>query len=258
MEKLDSKQSRLKILLIDDDKAFIEVVAMRLRDECHHETVTVTSAIDAMQKLDTMSAGVDVILLDYEMPDMNGMDFLKWMKANHKETPVIVLTAMSSDKLALEAIKLGAYDYMRKDVFDMNSLNHAIYATHERRLYHIEQEFEEERIRELGLDLQATDRVRDVLNTIAPSLHAAVANISYELEVKSGEMLAEIPPASRGKVKSLLEGVLKEVRVLETSIRGLLTLYRILYARHKEQREIDEISREMERDLKSNQDVQGT
>ncbi len=244
-------QSNLRILLIDDDKAFIDVIALRLREECHHQTTVVYSAVEALQKLETMSAGVDVILVDYEMPEMNGIEFLRWMRANNKKTPVIVLTALSSERLASEAMKLGAYDYLRKEVFDLKSLTHAIDATYERRLFHVAQEFEEERLREMGLDRQATDKVRDVLNTITPPLHTALANINFELEVKSWAILAELPPGSREKIETLLVDVGKEVRVLENSVRGLLTLYRILYAHHKERDEIDEIRKDMEVNLKS-------
>ena len=244
-------KSNLRILLIDDEKAFIDTIALRLREECHHQTTIVYSALEAVQKLETMTAGVDVILVDYDMPGMNGLEFLTWMKANGKETPVIVLTGMSSEEIASDAMKLGAYDYLRKEEFDLKSLAHAVDATYERRLYHIAQESEAEREQELGMNLQATNKVRDVLNTISPPLHSAIANINFELEVKSGKILKELPPSSRDKVKSLLADVLKEVRVLEMSVRGLLTLYRILYAHHKEEGEIEEIRRDMEKRLKS-------
>ena len=244
-------QSNLRILLIDDDKAFIDTIAFQLREERKHKTIVVYSAVDAAHTLETTTSGVDVVLVDYEMPEMNGLDFLKWMKTGHRETPVIMLTAYDSGTVAEQAMKLGAYDYLRKDKLDMNILTHAIDATHERHLYRIDQQFEEERLREMGLDKQATDKARDVLSTITPPLNSAIANINFELEVNLEGVLGELPPGSREKVNAIVENILKEVRVLETSVRGLLTLYRILYAHHKEQGEIDEIRKELEKDLKS-------
>jgi CheY-like chemotaxis protein len=244
-------KSNLRILLIDDDKAFIDAIAFQLREECKHKTIVVYSAVDAAETLESTTSGVDVILVDYEMPEMNGLEFLQWMKTGRRETPVIMLTAYDSGTVAEQAMKLGAYDYIRKDKLDLNILTHAIDATHERHLYHIDQQFEAERLREMGLDSQATDRARDVLSTITPPLNTALANINYELEVKSEDVLRELTPTTREKVKLIVESILKEVRVLETSVRGLLTLYRILYAHHTEQREIDEIKKELEKSLKS-------
>ncbi len=246
-----SMQSNLSILLIDDDKAFIDAIAFQLRGDRKHKTTVVYSAAEGVRVLESTTSGIDVILVDYEMPEMNGLDFLKWMKASRRETPVIMLTAYESGAVAEQAMKLGAYDYIRKDKLDLSILTHTIDATHERHLYHIDQQFEAERLREMGLDSQATDKARDVLSTVSPPLNSAIASINFELEVKSEEVLRDLDPAMRGKVKSVFESIGKEIRVLETSVRGLLTLYRILYAHHTEQTEIDEIKKELERSLKS-------
>ncbi len=244
-------QSDLSILLIDDDKAFIDAIAFQLKGERRHKTTVVYSAVDGAKVLESTTSGIDVVLVDYEMPEMNGLEFLKWMRSGRRETPVIMLTAYDSGAVAEQAMKLGAYDYLRKDKLDLTILNHAIDATHERHLYHIEQQFETERLREMGLDSQATDKARDVLSTVSPPLNTAIANINFELEVKSEDVLQDLSPATRGKLKTMVDNILKEVRVLETSVRGLLTLYRILYAHHTEQAEIDEIKKELEKSLKS-------
>ncbi|HTP13621.1 MAG TPA: response regulator, partial [Bacteroidota bacterium] len=174
-------QSNLSILLIDDDKAFIDAIAFQLRGERKHKTTVVYSGAEGAHVLESTTSGIDVVLVDYEMPEMNGLDFLKWMKSNRRETPVIMLTAYESGSVAEQAMKLGAYDYIRKDKLELSILTHAIDATHERHLYHIDQQFEEERLREMGLDSQATDKARDVLSTVSPPLNTAIASINYEL-----------------------------------------------------------------------------
>lgn len=244
-------QPSLRILLIDDDEDFVSRVCTVLGAQFHYETVVVPDAKEAIRKLETLSTGLDMILVDYEMAGMNGLEFLDWMRKKNNQIPVIMLTAGGSDTVAVAAMKLGAYDYIRKEQLELNHLEHVINATHERHLFRINQEFEEERLREMGLNRQATDKARDVLNTITPPLNTALANINYEIEVKSEKSLKELSPSARETVKNLLDEVMKEVRVLEMSVRGLLTLYRILYAHHKEGDEIDEIRKDVEKSLKS-------
>lgn len=242
--------TNLRILLIDDDREFVTAVATQLKEEFDYETSVFRNALDATRALKSMSKGVDVILVDYEMPGMNGLEFLRWMKDNGNQTPVVMLTAAGSDLVAVEAMKLGAYDYVRKEQLDLKHLGHVVQATSERHQYRISQEFDEEHLRELTRNRQATDKARDVLNTITPPLNTALANIDYEIEVKGEEVLGELTPASRKKVGALFQEVLKEIRVLESSVRGMLTLYRILYAHHKEEGEIEEIRKDVEKTLK--------
>lgn len=245
--------SSLRILLIDDDKDFVTAVASQLKSEFNFDTSVAPNALEATAKLATMSKGVDVILVDYEMTGMDGLEFLRWMKKNDNQTPVVMLTAAGSELVAVEAMKLGAYDYVRKEQLDLKHLGHVLEATSERHHYRVAQEFDEEQLREIGLNRQATDKARDVLNTITPPLNTALANIDYEIEVKGEELLQGLDPSSREKVKILLQDVLKEVRVLEMSVRGILTLYRILYAHHKEEDEIEEIRKDVEETLKGKQ-----
>ena len=242
--------SSLRILLIDDDKEFVAAVAGQLKAKFNYETSVAANPLQATEMLERSSKGIDVILVDYEMPEMNGLAFLHWMNKQRNQTPVIMLTATGSDLVAAEAMKLGAYDYMRKEQLDLQHLGHVLEATSERHRYRVAQEVDEEQLREIGLNKQATDKARDVLNTITPPLNTALANIDFEIEVKGGELLEELDPVSRKKVESLFREVLKEIKVLEMSVRGMLTLYRILYAHHKEEDEIEEIRKDVEETLR--------
>lgn len=242
--------SNLRILIIDDNQEFAAAVCSQLKADFGFTVVVVPNAKQAAERLQTLNVGIDVIVVDYEMPGMNGLEFLRWMKKSNNQTPVVMLTAAGSDVVAVEAMKLGAYDYVRKEQLDIKHFGHVLEATSERHRFRVTQEFDEEQLREIGLNKQATDKVRDVLNTITPPLNTALANIDYEIEVKGGEVLDALDSSSRQKVQSLFEEVLKEIRVLEMSVRGLLTLYRILYAHHKEEEEIDEIRKDVEETLR--------
>ena len=101
-------QSNLRILLIDDDDNFAGTVASQLKAEFNFDAVVVRSAKQATEELAAMNMGIDVIVVDYEMPGMNGIEFLQWMKKTNNPTPVVMLTAAGSDLVAVEAMKRGA------------------------------------------------------------------------------------------------------------------------------------------------------
>src|SRR5262245_41966090 len=105
-----------KILLVDDEPAVLftlrEVLTVR-----GHGVVTATSGAEALERLD----GVDSILTDLQMPGIDGMDLLKQIRDRDPTLPVILLTAHGSEKVAVNAMKAGAYDYLTKP-FDIDEV----------------------------------------------------------------------------------------------------------------------------------------
>jgi DNA-binding response OmpR family regulator len=236
----------LNILLIDDDEFFVKVVATQLNDEYKHSTTVARSGQESMKLLQNGSNIFDVILMDYDMPEVNGLDLLKWMNDRHIETPVVMLTAAGSEAVAVEAMKLGAYDYVRKEHLDVQHLGIVIDATLERRQFRIAKVVEEQRAREVGLNKLATDKVRDILNAITPLLSTALGNIHGDIEMKGEEICHALPESSQCELRKLFLHLQKEAISLETSIRGLLGLYRLLYAHYVDVQEIERLKQEIE------------
>lgn len=103
-----------KILLVEDDVDFGKSFAMILRQKGYSVYLAV-SAIEAIQKL--KEENYQIIISDVLMPEMSGLEFLKLLKSKNAETaPVIMLTGYGSVKEAVEAMKIGAYDYFLKPV----------------------------------------------------------------------------------------------------------------------------------------------
>ncbi|MDR1990956.1 MAG: sigma-54 dependent transcriptional regulator [Acidobacteriaceae bacterium] len=98
------------ILIVDDEQLIRWSLASRLSDE-GYRIVEAATAADAIAR---HSEGVDLVLLDYRLPDGDGIDVLKRIKAADPETLVIMLTAHSTIELAVEAMKQGAYHYANK------------------------------------------------------------------------------------------------------------------------------------------------
>jgi DNA-binding NtrC family response regulator len=240
------EQTTLNILLVDDDEFFVDVVASQIQEEYRYKTTVARSGREAKELLEKGTNHYDMVLTDYDMPGMNGLDLLRWIHDQNLETPVVMLTAAGSEEVAVEAMKLGAYDYVRKEQLDLQHLGVVINATHERRQFRITKVLEEERTREINLNVLATDKVRDVLNAITPTLNNALANINGDIEFKGEEICRQIPEPYQSELRKLLKQIQEEAVTLETSIRGLLGLYRILYAHHAESQEIEKLKQEIE------------
>jgi FixJ family two-component response regulator len=248
--------NQANILLVDDDEHFRRFFATVMQDEFNHRVVTVSSGREAMEILRNGKAFFDVIFLDYFMPEMTGLDVLKALNKESIRTPVVILTGAGNEKIAVEAMKLGAYDYIRKEQLDIPHLGAVIDATRERHMFRVAKEIEEEQAKEILLNKEATEKVRSVINAITPALNSALADIAVELEIHARNAFDRVPEGEgRSGLQSVLNNLKRQVNVLESGIRGLLNLYQLVYARHEMSAAIEEIEKELEkriRELKGN------
>ena len=99
------------VLVVDDDDSLRRVVEYNLAEEGYR----VVTATDGAAGLRAFQEGsVDLVLTDVRMPDMDGLELLTRLKTMQPELPVIVLTAHGTINSAVEAMKLGASDYLTK------------------------------------------------------------------------------------------------------------------------------------------------
>ncbi len=101
---------KFSILVADDEAPQRQL--MRAVLEKDFAVVTAANGEEARQLLSQRS--FDLVITDERMPMMSGSELLRWMRENAPETPVVVLTAFGSIQTAVEAIKLGAADYLTK------------------------------------------------------------------------------------------------------------------------------------------------
>ena len=111
--------SRERILVVDDEFHLRESIRIVLEKE-GYEVFTAASGEEALEKLEAQPA--QVVISDIKMPGMDGIQLLRGIKAQYPETEVVMLTGYPTIEMAVNAIKLGAYDYITKP-FKINSLN---------------------------------------------------------------------------------------------------------------------------------------
>ncbi|MEZ6066525.1 MAG: response regulator [Planctomycetaceae bacterium] len=110
-----------KILVIDDDRTITHLVQRVLSDDEHQ----VLTALTADEGLDlARTATPDVVLLDIMLPRMSGLEVFQRIHAADRRVPVIFITSGAGSESAIEAIQLGAYDYVAKplDVAELKRL----------------------------------------------------------------------------------------------------------------------------------------
>ncbi|NOX25378.1 MAG: sigma-54-dependent Fis family transcriptional regulator [Deltaproteobacteria bacterium] len=100
------------ILIVDDDKAMCEMLEAALS----RKNFVCRWFLQAGEALDCLRQGVDVALVDINMPGMSGIEFCERAAANRPDVPVIIMTAFGSLETAIAAMRAGAYDFVTKPV----------------------------------------------------------------------------------------------------------------------------------------------
>src|SRR6478752_4469716 len=120
MERAD--RARTQLLVVEDDAAMREFVHESLADEGFRVDVAAggRAGIERVR-----AGGVDLVVTDVKMPDLDGLDALQEIRAVQPTPHVIVITAFGSIETAIKAVKLGAYDYITKP-FDIDALTLAV------------------------------------------------------------------------------------------------------------------------------------
>ena len=103
----------IQVLHVDDEPDFVDLAASFLeREDEQLDVTTATSAEEGLQRLDDCSS--DCIVSDYNMPGMDGIEFLQAVREEYPDLPFILFTGKGSEAVASDALSAGATDYLQK------------------------------------------------------------------------------------------------------------------------------------------------
>ncbi len=150
-----NKGKILKILCIDDEQMIRNTISDYLED-AGYRVVTAANGIDGLDLFHREQP--DVVLVDINMPGMHGLDVLASVQKKNSKTPVIVISGTGNIKDVVDALRLGAWDYITKPIEDMVVIEYAIVKSLERA-----QLLQENRLFHEDLQIQVHNRTHELL-----------------------------------------------------------------------------------------------
>lgn len=196
---------------------------MKLSQKCIAKSCN--SGAAAMEEL--KQEVFDVVILDYNMPEMSGLDVLHWMQKEKINTPVIMLTAAGSETIAVEAMRLGVYDYFRKDQIDINRLPVAVMSVHERYLYRKDlhrREEEEKATKGTQRDLESLKMFENTVKSLGQFVENSLTGLLKNLQRQEEELYHSIPVEAQEKCREVFVEIKKGIEVVSTGMKSMLDL----------------------------------
>jgi len=214
MSTTDAKQLHIRVLLIEDDpeSASSMIVMLRRRGM---KVSHVLSGEEAVKVFD--SSAFDVVVADIRLGGMSGVDVLRELRRDHPDFPIILLTAFDTIKTAIEAVQLGAHDYIQKPLDKIDDLIEPI----RRAVRHSELITEnaalKDRLQRLASEILVTEEKER--HGLACDFHDTVGQSLAYAKMKLEAALAAAPEnsASGGSLKEIrgiLDDVIQQVRTL--------------------------------------------
>jgi DNA-binding NarL/FixJ family response regulator len=111
---MEQDSKRIRVLIADDHGLFREMLFHTLSEE--EDIEVVGEAVDGKEAVEkTKALNPDIILLDINMPRLDGMEATKILRQEHPSTKIVILTAADDDELVFKLVKAGATGYLLKD-----------------------------------------------------------------------------------------------------------------------------------------------
>ena len=180
------KREGLRVLIVEDredDRDLLTQLMKRVQEPALDITVC-PDGTTAIAKLET--GNFDCVFLDYNLPDLNGMEIMDKAKAICPDAEIVMITSQGNEELAVAAMKAGAFDYWVKGRFSKDALERTFHSLQDRMAL-------KRTIKKQEEDLLDAERQRVMLESIGAACHhfsQPVTSLLGRLEI----LLARNPP----------------------------------------------------------------
>lgn len=212
----DMSDKPVKVLLVEDNPGDARLIREFLF-EANRASFEIKVAQKLSDGLEALSASTfDVVLLDLSLPDSTGLETLIMTHANAPQVPIIVLTGLDNDMLAVEAVRRGAQDYLVKGQINAELLYRAM-------RYSIERKQAEEERQKLQAQLQRAQKM-ETMGTLAGGVAHDLNNVLSGIVAYPDLLLMQLPEDSplRAPILAIRDSGIKAA----TIVRDLLDLAR--------------------------------
>jgi DNA-binding response OmpR family regulator len=217
---------KIHVLIADDEELFQKSCTLFLRSTNSYDVDSVESGLDALNAIKRQQ--FDVLILDYKMPHLSGLDVLQKLAEDKIEIPTIMLTGAGSENVAIEALKLGAYDYIRKDLFDLNHLPTIINGVYERYLFKKERMLFEDLHKREGHNTATAELTRNYISISSQLLNTTLSVVALVLEDTEKELNLNIPAETKAYIEKAYDTLKESYKIISFGTRSLLDLTRII------------------------------
>ena len=193
---------QVKVLVVDDEES-VRTLLQRILEGAGYQVTTTASGKEALYKV---SLGkTEVVLLDIKMPEMSGIEVLSKLTADSPDICAIMVTSVAETETAVEAMKLGAYDYILKP-FDRDDVLQKVLEAIERWKRQLQEKY---RYLELQKSItEKTQLMQEQFGELMNSL-ARENQLLHELAGRQAgggkELLSKLPKELQGPISSVEE-----------------------------------------------------
>lgn len=214
--------SRARILIADDEPTYRMSVAMVLTKSGLYEVDEVTSGEEAIDALNHVA--YDLVILDHQMGEVSGLNVMQWLHEQKMQVPVIVLTGFGSDTVAVEMMKLGAHDYVRKDQLEISRFPTLVSTTMEA----YRSRLERQRVSTSpGRMLQKSDVLGLLENTSASfsrSAEAVIGLIADEFDEYHKRVRPNLTDSARSDIDRIMRNFQEQLKLVSLFTKTLSDL----------------------------------
>lgn len=173
-------------ILIADDDALVRDAIIKILELFGHQVISADSGAKALELLND---DIDLVILDINMPDMDGFSTMKAINARHLEIPVLFFTGVGTMEYAVKAINLGAYDFIPKPIEDLDIFNVKIRRALEKRAYVLK-----ERFYKINLEREVRDKTSELAEK-----NKLLKQYSHHLEISAVNTITTLQTALEEK-----------------------------------------------------------